>query len=148
MNAVGYLRLSTRDQSKSLEYQEHIIRNYCHNNALKILEIFSDNGQSSYTFDRPDYLALEQFIKKHKGHCQYLVVLDHDRFSRNLPDALIKIAELERKYEVVVISTNERVGLDTSDPDVFMKRAFDYLMANRELLNIRARVRLGRINAI
>ena len=146
MNAVGYLRLSTRDQSKSLEYQEEIIRNYCHNNALKILEIFSDNGQSSYTFDRPDYLALEQFIKKHKGHCQYLVVLDHDRFSRNLPDALIKIAELERKYEVVVISTNERVGLDTSDPDVFMKRAFDYLMAHRELLNIR--VRLGRINAM
>jgi hypothetical protein len=61
---------------------------------------------------------------------------------------LIKIAELERKYEVVVISTNERVGLDTSDPDIFMKRAFDYLMANRELLNIRARVRLGRINAM
>ncbi|MES2652677.1 MAG: recombinase family protein [Bacteroidota bacterium] len=148
MNAVGYLRLSTRGQSKSLEYQENIIRNYCNNNHLKILEIFSDNGQSSYTFDRPDYLALEQFIKKHKGHCQYLVVLDHDRFSRNLPDALIKIAELERKYEVVVISTNERVGLDTSDPDVFMKRAFDYLMANRELLNIRARVRLGRINAM
>jgi site-specific DNA recombinase len=148
MNAVGYLRLSTRDQSKSLEYQENIIRNYCNNNHLKILEIFSDNGQSSYTFDRPDYLALEQFIKKHKGHCQYLVVLDHDRFSRNLPDALIKIAELERKYEVVVISTNERIGLDTSDPDVFMKRAFDYLMANRELLNIRARVRLGRINAM
>lgn len=89
MNAVGYLRLSTRDQSKSLEYQEDIIRNYCHNNALKILEIFSDNGQSSYTFDRPDYLALEQFIKKHKGHCQYLVVLNHDRFSRNLPEALM-----------------------------------------------------------
>ncbi|RZK21106.1 MAG: recombinase family protein [Flavobacterium sp.] len=48
MNAVGYLRLSTRDQSKSLEYQENIIRNYCNNNHLKILEIFTDNGQSSY----------------------------------------------------------------------------------------------------
>lgn len=94
MNAVGYLRLSTKDQSRSLEYQESIIRDYCKNNSLNILEFFQDNGQGSYTFDRPDYIALENFIKKHKGKCQYLVVLDHDRFSRNLPAALIKIAEL------------------------------------------------------
>lgn len=147
MNVVGYLRLSTRDQSKSLEYQENIIRNYCENNGLNILEIFSDNGQDSYTFDRPDYLALEEFIRTHKGECQYLVVLDHDRFSRNLPEALIKIAELEKKYGVVVISTNERIGMNTADPDVFMKRAFDYLMANHELLNIRTRVRQGILNA-
>lgn len=118
MNAVGYLRLSTKDQSRSLEYQESIIRDYCKNNSLNILEFFQDNGQGSYTFDRPDYIALENFIEKHKGKCQYLVVLDHDRFSRNLPAALIKIAELERKHNVIVISTNERVDLDTSDPDV------------------------------
>ncbi|MES3037119.1 MAG: recombinase family protein, partial [Bdellovibrionota bacterium] len=91
---------------------------------------FYRNLQSSYNFDRPDYLALEQFIKKHKGKCQYLIVLDHDRFSRNLPEALLKIEELERKYKVTVLSTNERIDLDTSDPDVFMKRAFDYLIAN------------------
>ncbi len=70
-------------------------------------------------------------------------VLDHDRFSRNLPEALTKISELENKYGVKVLSTNERVDLDTSDPDVFMKRAFDYLMANRELFNIKHRTKQG-----
>jgi site-specific DNA recombinase len=147
MNAVGYLRLSTKDQSKSLEYQESIIRDYCKRNKLKILEIFKDNGESSNTFDRRNYLELEKFIKKHKGKCQYLIVLDHDRFSRNLPEALTKIAELERKHNVTVISTNEPIDLDTSDPDVFMKRAFDYLIANRELLTIRNRTRQGIRNA-
>lgn len=147
MNAVCYLRLSTKDQSKSLEYQETIVRDYCKRNKLKILEVFRDNGESSYTFKRNSYLALEEFIKKHKRKCQYLVVLDHDRFSRNLPQALIKIAELERKYDVKVISTNEPINLDTSDSDVFMKRAFEYLIAHRELLTIKNRTRLGILNA-
>lgn len=147
MNAVCYLRLSTKDQSKSLEYQETIVRDYCKRNKLKILEVFRDNGENSYTFKRNSYLALEDFIKKHKSKCQYLVVLDHDRFSRNLPEALIKIAELERKYDVKVISTNEPINLDTSDSDVFMKRAFEYLIAHRELLTIKNRTRLGILNA-
>lgn len=147
MNAVCYLRLSTKDQSKSLEYQESIVRDYCKRNKLKILEVFRDNGESSYTFKRNNYLALESFIKKHKNKCQYLVVLDHDRFSRNLPEALMKIVELERKYGVKVISTNEPINLDTSDSDVFMKRAFEYLIAHRELLNIKSRTRLGILNA-
>ncbi|MDN5288947.1 MAG: site-specific recombinase, invertase Pin [Mucilaginibacter sp.] len=72
-NAIGYLRLSTKDQSKSLEYQESSIRDYCKINNLNVLEIFQGNGEGSYTFDRPDYQALERFIKKQKGRCQYIV---------------------------------------------------------------------------
>lgn len=147
MNAIGYMRLSTKDQSKSLEYQETAIRDYCKKNNLNVLDLFKDNGESSYTFDRPDYKALEAQLKKHKGECQFLIVLDHDRFSRNLPEALMKITELEKKYGVKVLSTNERIDLDTSDPDVFLKRALDYLMANKELFNIRKRTLQGIRNA-
>ena len=147
MNAIGYMRLSSKDQSKSLEYQESSIREYCKRNKLNVLDLFKDNGESSYTFDRPDYKALEAYLKKYKGECQYLIVLDHDRFSRNLPEALMKIAELEKKHGVKVLSTSERVDLDTSDPDVFMKRALDYMMANKELFNIRKRTKQGVRNA-
>ena len=147
MKAIGYMRLSTKDQSKSLEYQESTIRNYCERNNVELIELFKDNGESSYTFDRPDYRALEMFLKKYKGKCDYLVVLDHDRFSRNLPEALMKITELEKNFGVKVISTNERIDLDTSDPDVFMKRAFDYMIANKELFTIRNRTRQGVRNA-
>lgn len=147
MNAIAYLRLSSKDQSKSLEYQESTIREYCRRNSVRVMAIFKDNGEDSYTFDRPNYRALEDFIRKYKGECQYLIVLDHDRFSRNLPEALMKISELERNHGVKVLSTNERVDLDTSDPDVFMKRAFDYMIANKELFTIRKRTKQGMRNA-
>lgn len=142
--AVAYRRLSARDQSKySLGYQERSIKDYCHRNGLELLNIYTDNGESSYTFDRPDYRALEAFIKKHKGQARYLIIMDHDRFSRNLTEALAKIDELEDKFSIKVIATNEDIDLDTADPDVFIQRAFKYLIANQELLRIRKRTKDG-----
>lgn len=144
MNAIGYMRLSVRDQSRySLEYQEESIREYCSKNNIELTGLFKDNGESSYTFDRPDYRAVEAFIKKHKGKNQYFIIMDHDRFSRNLSEALAKITELEIKYSIKVLATHEPVDIDPSDPNVFMQRAFRYLLANEELLRIRKRTRQG-----
>lgn len=144
MNAIGYMRLSVRDQSRySLEYQEESIREYCRKNSIVLSALFKDNGESSYTFDRPDYKAVEAFIKKHKGQNQYFVIMDHDRFSRNLSEALTKITELEKKYGIKVVATNEPLDIDPSDPNVFMQRAFRYLIANEELLRIRKRTKQG-----
>lgn len=144
MNAVGYMRISVRDQSRySLEYQERSIREYCNRNNLNLTELFMDNGESSYTFDRPDYKAVEAFIKKNKGQNQYFIIMDHDRFSRNLSEALVKINELETKYQIKVLATNEAIDIDTSDPMVFMQRSMSYMFANQELLRIRKRTRDG-----
>src|SRR5437879_9168017 len=107
MKAICYMRLSVRDQSRySLEYQEESIRDYCRINNLELTGLFKDNGESSYTFDRPDYKAVEAFIKKHKGQNQYFIIMDHDRFSRNLSEALTKITDLENKYDIKVVATN------------------------------------------
>ncbi|HET6253002.1 MAG TPA: recombinase family protein [Puia sp.] len=144
MNAIGYIRISEKDQSTySLPYQESRIRDYCVRNGLYLKEIFEDNGESSATFDRPDYLALEKFIKAHKGEVQYLIVLDHDRFSRILVDALRKIEELQKKFGLKVLSVEEPLNLDTTDPNVFLHRTFKYAFANHELLNIRRRTARG-----
>jgi len=144
MNAIGYMRLSIRDQSRySLEYQEESIRDYCRRNNIELTALFKDNGESSYTFDRPDYKAVEAFIKKHKGQNQYFIIMDHDRFSRNLSEALSKITELEVKFGIKVIATNEPIDIDPDDPNVFMQRAFRYLIANEELLRIRKRTKQG-----
>jgi len=144
MNAIGYMRLSIRDQSRySLEYQEESIRDYCRRNNIELTALFKDNGESSYTFDRPDYKAVEVFIKKHKGQNQYFIIMDHDRFSRNLSEALSKITELEVKFGIKVIATNEPIDIDPDDPNVFMQRAFRYLIANEELLRIRKRTKQG-----
>jgi DNA invertase Pin-like site-specific DNA recombinase len=68
MKAIGYVRISKKDQSNySLDYQENSIREYCHRNQVELESVYIDDGESSYTFDRPDYQALESFIKQHKG---------------------------------------------------------------------------------
>lgn len=143
-NAIGYRRLSDKDQSKySLAYQDKAIRDYCTYNDLNLIAMYTDNGECSDTFDRANYKALETFIKKNKGQASYLIVMHLDRFSRNLPEALMKIDELEDKYHIKVLATNEDINLDTRDPAVFMQRAFNFLQANSELLRIRQRTKDG-----
>ena len=146
MDAIGYIRISQKDQSThSLEYQEKSIRDYCERNLIKLGNLFIDNGQKSDTFDRADFKALESFIKDHKGKSKvkYLIIFDHDRFSRNLPEALQKIESLEKKYGLKVIAVTEPLDIDTADPSVFLLRAFKYLIANQELLTIRKRAKVS-----
>lgn len=144
MDAIGYMRLSGRDQSKeSLEYQERNIRFYCERYHLNLIGLYTDNGQSSMSFDRPNYKALEAYIKKQKGAVRYLIIMDHDRFSRSLTEALQKIDELENKFNLKVLACKEAIDLDTKDPNVFLNRAMDYLLANQELLRIRKRTMDG-----
>ncbi|WP_166785184.1 recombinase family protein [Sphingobacterium psychroaquaticum] len=144
MDTFGYIRLSGKDQSKeSLDYQERNIRFYCERYHLNLVGIYIDNGKSSMSFDRPNYRALECEIKKLKGRVKYLIVMDHDRFSRNLVEALTKIDELEDKFDLKVLACKEAIDLDTKDPNVFIMRAMDYMMANQELLRIRKRTMDG-----
>lgn len=141
-SAIGYRRLSSRDQSRySLEFQEELIRSYCKRNDLDLLAVFTDNGQRSDTFDRPDYKALEAFIKKHRPKVSYLIIATHDRFSRDFTEAFSKIKELEQQFQLKVLAINEDIDIDVNNPDVFMRRAFAYLLANQELLQIRKRIK-------
>jgi site-specific DNA recombinase len=149
MNAIGYVRISKKDQSAySLADQEARIREYCERNELYLDAVYRDDGECSETFDRPDYIALENFIKLHKGEVNFLIVLDHDRFSRNVAEALQKIEYLQKKFSVKVLSVAEPLNLDITDPNVFLSRAFKYVFANHELLNIRKRTARGMRNAM
>lgn len=141
MNAIGYIRISTEDQSVySIDNQERAIRDYCARNKLDLKAIFTDNGSSSYTFDRPDYIALEAFIKKNKD-VKFLIYFEHDRFSRNLAEALLKINELEQKFKIRVYASSDAFDADFADPNSFMMRAFKFMLAEGELHNIRKRTR-------
>lgn len=143
-SAVGYVRISVRDQSiYSIPYQKAAIIDYCAHNNLNLLALFTDDGESSYSFDRPNWLALESFIRQQKGQIKYLIVLDHDRFSRNLAKALTKMEQLERKLGIKVLSIYEPINTDTSASEVFLNRAFKLLLANNELLKIRERTKRG-----
>lgn len=142
MNAIGYIRLSEKDQSNfSIDEQERRIRQYCARYSLSLEYIFVDNGADSYTFDRADFRALEKYIKQF--HPQYIIVAHLDRFSRNMAEAILKIRELLTGYKVRVRDVTEDLGLDETDPNVFMMRSFRFMMAENELHRIRERTRAG-----
>lgn len=143
MKAVGYCRISTKDQSNySLDYQQRAIADYCQRHSLQLLSVFTDDGESSYTFDRPDWLALEKFLKSNK-EVSHLIIFDHDRFSRNLAEALLKIKELHDKFNIKVLATTDNFDTDYNDPSTFLLRAFKYMMAESELHRIRQRTTKG-----
>jgi site-specific DNA recombinase len=143
MKAIGYIRLSDEDQSNySLDSQERQIREYCTRNNLELLKIYRDNGESSYTFDRKAFGALEKEIKQ----AQFLIVYHLDRFSRNMAEAMIKIKQyLERGIRVRDIT--EAIDMDDLDPNSFMLRAMKFMVAEGELHRIRQRTRQGMVQA-
>jgi len=146
-DAIGYTRLSIEDQSKySLPAQSRAIEDYCERYDLNLLQIFTDNGNSSYTFDRPDWKALELFIKKNK-QVPYLIISEYDRFSRNVAEALQKMAELNKKYNIKILTTSDTPDTDFTDPSNYMMRTFKLMMAESELMSIRKRIKLGMLQA-
>jgi site-specific DNA recombinase len=141
--AIGYKRISTKDQSNfSLDGQDKYISEFAEKNNYDIVEIFTDDGKSAKSFDRPDWIKLERFIEKNKD-VQFLIVAKYDRFSRNTAEGLHKIELLEKKYGIIIISVFEQMFIDYNSPFFFKQRADILVNAEFELRVIRDRTRFG-----
>ena len=103
--AIGYARISTKDQSTySLKGQHDEIVSYCAKNDISLLSVFEDDGQSAKNFDRISWIQVEDYIKINHKDIDYLIVYKYDRFSRNLTESLAMIDKLEKKYKIVILS--------------------------------------------
>lgn len=144
MNAIGYIRISTKDQSNfSLAAQEEHIRVYAERNKINLLALFTDNGQSAKSFDRAEWKKLESFIKEHHRNIQMLIVPKYDRFSRNVSEALNMLELLEDKYSIRIISVFEPIHARPDSPYFFQFRTQMLMNAQVERLVINERTRTG-----
>ncbi len=142
--AVIYQRESELGQSNfSFSRQEALNRLYCERNGLNVLASFSDRGQSSYHFDRPDWQKLEEYVKKYRPG--FLVLVNLDRFGRNLSVCSLKITELLNKYGVRVRANDEPLDMDDMADSTFYRRTITFMVAEGELRHIRRRTRDGMI---
>lgn len=141
---VGYARISQEEQSRtSLEDQPIEITDYCQRNNLNLAHIFVENGKSAFTFNRPEWLKLEAYIKQNKA-VKYLVVKHIDRFSRaDLVDALIKIREIEEKLKVKILTVKDTLTQDRSELGFKILRTMELLMSNNERNRIQERTKDG-----
>lgn len=142
--AIGYIRISTKDQSNfSLQGQEQYIRDFAGKQGYEVISVFKDDGQSAKNFDRPDWKLLQKFCKDNHHQVDALIVSKYDRFSRNLKDALNMIEVLEEKYSIKILSALEPILLNPNSPYFFQFRTQMLMGAQVEWLVIKDRTRAG-----
>lgn len=111
MKAIGYVRVSTAtqaDEGVSLSMQADKIRAWASLNDAELVEVFTDEGLSAKSADRP---ALQAALVTAKREKAALVVYSLSRFSRSTRDTLELVRELE-KAGCELVSLTERI--DTS----------------------------------
>ncbi len=117
MKAVGYVRVSTREQAESghgLESQERAIRAFAESQGYELADVIVDAGVSGAKrpedregFQRVLNLAWQRSFS-------VLLVWKFDRLARNLTYAVTSVNTLREQHNVVLRSVTEPI--DTSTP--------------------------------
>lgn len=111
--AIGYVRVSTfrqADEGISIDAQKQKIKQWCDLNNAKLLEIFSDNGISGSSNNRPGFQAALDAAIKHQG---IFVCYSMSRFYRGTIQTLRLTEQLE-KAGADLVFINEQI--DTCSP--------------------------------
>ncbi len=114
MRAVGYIRVSTRDQADnghSLDAQRAKIEAYATLHDLELSATIMDDGQSAKSLDRPGMCELLTMIRRRDVGC--VVVSKLDRITRSVRD-LGELIELFQKHGVEFASVNDHIDTGTA----------------------------------
>ncbi len=93
--AITYERVSTSEQKlygNSLNAQKSSLRDFCDKNSILVLKEFQEDF-SAKNFQRPEFIQLRKFAEQNKGDIDFLLIVNWDRFSRNVYEALGIIGE-------------------------------------------------------
>ncbi len=150
MKAIIYVRVSTEEQTKnlSLETQQKACAEYCKRNGWDIEKVFTEEGESAKTTDRPQLQAMLQYCRQYRGKVGVVVVYNLSRFARNAGDHhAVKL--LLSKQGVSLRSVNEPVD-DTSTGKFFetvlaaVAQLDNDMRADRTMAGMKMAVQKGR----
>jgi DNA invertase Pin-like site-specific DNA recombinase len=140
VNAAVYARVSTTDQSASMQLRE--LRQYAKRRGWRIVAEYVDEGVSGTKQSRP---ALDRLMADaHRRKFDVVCVWKFDRFARSVSH-LLRALETFRALKIEFVSFSE--SIDTSTP--YGKMTFTVLAAVAELERslIGERVKAGLRNA-
>ncbi len=113
-NAIGYVRVSTRNQADrgvSLSAQTEKIKAFCAIRDLELTEIIDDAGQSAKTLKRPGMERLLSLVKCRQVGA--VIVAKLDRISRSVRD-LADLVELFQNKGVEFASVSDSIDTSTA----------------------------------
>ena len=107
MRAVAYVRFSSDSQrNESLDAQLRAIKDYCNNNNLNLVNVYSDSALSGTSTDnRTSFLQMISDSKK--DLFDFVIVHKLDRFARNRYDQAIYEKKLNDN-NVKIVSVREQ----------------------------------------
>lgn len=114
LHAVGYARVSTREQADtghSLEAQEEKIRAYAVAHDIKLDDVIIDDGKSAKDLDRPGARRLMRMVKKREVDC--VVIAKLDRLTRSVRD-LGELIDLFEEHGVEFASVADHIDTSTA----------------------------------
>lgn len=96
ISAVIYTRVSTEDQVNnfSLETQRKSCTEHCEKLGLTVAHLFQEAASAKNIKQRPQFMEMLKFCKKHSGHIAAVVVYQVSRFARDTADHLTVKKEL------------------------------------------------------
>ena len=103
-----YVRVSTLDQEKGIESQEHALREYLQGHGIKDALWFRDRISGKDT-QRPAFQKLQEAI--FNGQVRTVIVWKLDRLSRSLRDGINVLTDWIDK-KVRVVSITQQIDLD------------------------------------
>lgn len=100
-------------------------------------------AKTKKTFDRPDFIKLQEFITKYHKQVDYLLVDQLDRFSRDAGEAMSMVKNLQRLYNIQIVSVTEGITFDYDTPGSYFRTGLQLLLAEEDNINRSIKVRGG-----
>ena len=148
--AAIYTRVSTLEQvdNLSLTTQLEACKDYCARHGLAVAKTFTDAGRSAKTTNRPEFLAMVEYCRKHKGRLSSVVVYNITRFSRDVHDHQVIKARLAQ-YGVTLRSVTEpidetAIGRMNGNLMSVLAQFDNDVKSERTVVGMKAALKLGR----
>ena len=138
----AYIRVANKEttpEDSAIKLQKEIINKYVKEQLSNnySIEYYIDNGYSGTTFNRPEFKRMLHDIKE--GKIKGIIIKDLSRFAR-ANDSLLKIQELQQKYQINLISITENI--DTINNPAKLKFMSDMVSIMRKQAS--ERIKMGK----
>ena len=142
MKAIGYARVSTKDQS--LDVQTEQIKRYCDYRNIDLARLYTDKASGANT-DRPEFQEMLTDIETNAHGAGVIIVWKLDRIGRSLKN-LIEIVDLFKSKELGFVCINANIDTTSNEGRLFFHMMASFAEYERALIN--ERTALGREAAL
>lgn len=116
VNAIGYVRVSTRSQS--YETQIETIKNFCKLKEFTLVNIFEDKA-SGKNMDRPGFIEMTDVLEKNPQNVEVVITTKIDRIGRSLRD-LLKFVDWCNSKKLGFVSVQNNIDTTIKEGRLFL----------------------------